>query len=47
MSFYNAKIDKLATAADGGVVKVKVPELKSLRLNFDEFESATAMTNMS
>ena len=47
VSFYNAKIDKLATAADGGVVKVKVAELKSLCLNFDEFQSATAMTNMS
>ena len=43
MSFLQSKIDELAE--DGEVVKVA--ELKSLRLDFDEFVSATAMTNMS
>ena len=46
VSFFKSKINKLATAAEDGEV-VKVAELKSLCLNFDEFISATAMTNMS
>ena len=48
VSFLQSKIDELATVAEaGGADKDKVAEIKGrLRLNFDEFVSATAMTNM-
>ena len=49
VSFLQSKIDELASVAEaGGADKDKVAEIKGrLRLNFDEFVSATAMANMS
>jgi len=49
VSFLQSKIDELASVAEaGGADKGKVAEIKGrLRLNFDEFVSATAMANMS
>ena len=49
MSFLQSKIDELASVAEArGADKDKVAEIKGrLSLDFDEFVSATAMTNMS
>jgi len=47
VSFSQSKIDELASVAEaGGADKDKVAEIKGrLRLDFDEFVSATVMTN--